>query len=194
MIGHGRAGTDQGRCVWRLAASVVAVALVSASCRLPYVPPFTPAPPAGVAQLIDANGRVVGQAVMLQQRGGVRLLLDVTGLPPGTKAVHIHEFGRCDRPSFESAGGHVNPTKAQHGTSNPRGPHGGDLPDITVDASGRGHLETTATRVTLDKGGASILDPDGSALVIHEKPDDLRTDPDGNSGARIACGVINPAE
>jgi Cu-Zn family superoxide dismutase len=194
MTTHGGTSANRRQRACRIAGAVIAVGLVAASCRLPYVPPFTTPPPAATAHLADANGRVVGQAVLLQQGGGVRILLDVTGLPAGPKAVHIHEYGRCDRPSFESAGGHVNPAQAQHGTANPRGPHGGDLPDITVDATGRGHLETTATRVTLDKGAASLLDPDGSALVLHEKADDMRTDPDGNSGARIACGVINPAE
>jgi Cu-Zn family superoxide dismutase len=193
MIAHGGVGTERRGRTWRIAAALVAVAAVSSSCRLPYVPGFTSPPPAATANLVDANGRVVGHAVFLQQGRGVRILLDVTGLPPGGKAVHIHEFGRCDRPGFESAGAHFNPAKSEHGASNPRGPHAGDLPDIAVDPSGRGHLETTATRVTLEKGATWLLDPDGSALVIHDKPDDNRTDPDGNSGARIACGVINPA-
>ena len=126
--------------------------------------------------------------------GGVRILIDLTGVAPGTKAVHILEVGRCDPPSFESAGAHFNPTKAQHGTANPRGPHAGDLPNVTVEATGRGHLELTATRVTLEKGSTSLFGADGSALVVHESADDLRTDPAGNSGARIACGVILRAE
>ena len=123
---------------------------------------------------------------------GVRILLDVTGLPPGDKAVHIHEVGQCDPPSFESAGGHFNPTGAQHGTANPRGPHAGDLPNITVDASGRGHLEVTTKRVSLEKGAASLFDANGSALVVHANADDMRTDPAGESGARLACGLIAP--
>jgi Cu-Zn family superoxide dismutase len=162
------------------------------ACRLPYVPYVTPPPPAAVARLADGSGRVVGNAVLSQDGGGVRILLDVNGLPPGDKAVHIHEVGRCDAPSFESAGAHFNPTKAEHGTANPRGPHAGDLPDITVNAEGRGHLEVTAKRVSLEKGAASLLDLDGSAIVVHERADDKRTDPAGDSGARIACGVIVP--
>ncbi len=179
-----------GGITGRGAGVVVALALAAGACRLPYVPGVTSPPPAAVAHLADAGGRVVGNAVFLQERGGVRILVDVNGVTPGTKAVHIHQTGRCDPPSFESAGAHFNPTNAEHGTSNPRGPHAGDLLNITVDSTGRGHMEVTATRVSLEKGTGSLFDADGSALVLHEDPDDMRTDPAGNSGARIACGVI----
>ena len=173
---------------------IIALTLALTACRLPYFPPYTLPPPAAVAHLADSSGRAVGNAVLLPEGGSVRILIDLNGVTRGTKAVHIHEVGRCDPPSFESAGGHFNPKKAEHGTVNPRGPHAGDLPGITVDATGRGHLEVTATRVTLEKGPASLFDADGSALVVHEGPDDMRTDPDGNSGARVACGVIGRAE
>ena len=176
--------------VVRRAAEVVALALCLDACRLPYIPYVTSPHPAALARLRDATGRVVGQGVFLQQGGGVRILIDVNDLPEGVKAVHIHEVGRCDAPSFETAGAHFNPTKAEHGTKNPRGSHAGDLPDITVDASGRGHLELTTTRIGLEKGPTSLLDADGSALVIHERADDQRTDPAGESGGRIACGAI----
>ena len=171
---------------------VVVLALAATGCRmLPYIPNVTPAPPAAVARLVDASGNVVGNVLLSQDIGSVRILLDVNGLPPGAKAVHIHEVGRCDGPSFESAGAHFNPTKAEHGTSNPRGPHAGDLPDVTVDSAGKGHLEFSATLIAVDKKApATVLDADGSAIVIHERADDKRTDPAGDSGARIACGVI----
>ena len=171
-------------------AWIIALTLTLGACRLPYIPGVTSPPPAAAVNLRDSSGRLVGSAVFLQEGGDVRILLDLKGMPPGTKAVHIHEVGRCDPPSFESAGAHFNPTKAEHGTANPRGPHAGDLPNITVDATGQGHLEFTATRVTLEQGKASLFDADGSALVVHEGPDDMRTDPAGNSGARVACGVI----
>jgi Cu-Zn family superoxide dismutase len=174
-----------GRLAW-----IMALTLTLTACRLPYLPGVTSPPPAAGVTLKDSSDRVVGSAVLLQRGGGVRILIDLKGVTPGTKAVHIHEVGRCDPPSFESAGAHFNPTKAEHGTANPRGPHAGDLPNITVDATGQGHLEVTASRVTLDRGAASLFDADGSALVVHEGPDDMRTDPDGNSGARVACGVI----
>jgi superoxide dismutase, Cu-Zn family len=188
------------RTVWMMALTLsrtvwmMALTLSLSGCRLPYIPQVTPAPPAAAAQLTEAGGRVVGRAVFLQEGGGVRILIDVAGLPPGTKAVHIHEKGRCDPPSFESAGGHFNPDKREHGTSNPRGSHAGDLTNITVDDAGRGHLEVTATRVSLDKGPTFLFDADGSALIVHEGPDDLRTDPDGKSGARVACGIIVPGQ
>jgi Cu-Zn family superoxide dismutase len=168
----------------------IALTLALTACRLPYVPGVTSPPPAAGATLRDSSGRVVGSAVLLQRGGGVRILIDLKGVAPGIKAVHIHEVGRCDPPSFESAGAHFNPTKAEHGTANPRGPHAGDLPNITVDAKGEGHLEVTASRVTLERGAASLFGAAGSALVVHEGPDDMRTDPEGNSGARIACGLI----
>jgi len=174
----------------RRVAWIIAFTLALTACRLPYIPGVTsPLPAAGVT-LRDSSGRVVGSAVLLQRGGGVRILVDLKGVTPGTKAVHIHEVGRCDPPSFESAGAHFNPTKAEHGTANPRGPHAGDLPNITVDATGQGHLEVTASRVTLERGRASLFGADGSALVVHAGPDDMRTDLEGNSGVRVACGVI----
>lgn len=172
---------------------IVALALVSTGCGLvPEIPYVYPAPPAALARLVDDKGQAIGSAVFAQERGGgVRIILDVAGLAAGDHAVHIHEVGRCEPPAFESAGAHFNPTKAEHGTSNPRGPHAGDLPDVTVDTEGKGHMEVTAKLVTLvKKVPASLLDADGSAIVIHERADDKRTDPSGSSGTRIACGVI----
>jgi Cu-Zn family superoxide dismutase len=174
----------------RSAAWIVALTLSLSACSMPYVPGVTSGPPVAGATLKDSSGRVVGSAVLLQEDDGVRILLDLKGVTPGTKAVHIHEVGRCDPPNFDSAGAHLNPKKAEHGTENPRGPHAGDLPNITVDATGHGHLEVTDPRVTLKPGSASLLDGGGTALVVHEGPDDMRTDPAGNSGRRIACGVI----
>jgi Cu-Zn family superoxide dismutase len=129
-------------------------------------------------------------ATLTQTPGGVHIVLEATGLPPGPKGVHIHEVGTCVAPQFTSAGGHFNPDKKQHGTMNPAGPHAGDLPNITVGADGRGRLETTTERVTLGAGTTSLFDGDGSALVVHGGPDDFRTDPTGNSGGRLLCGVV----
>src|SRR5437899_597595 len=147
--------------------------------------------PAARAELRDASGRAVGPARLEQVGDGVHLVLELTGLPPGVHAVHLHAVGRCDPPDFASAGGHFNPAKRQHGLQNPQGPHAGDLPNITVAADGTGRLETTTNRVTLSSGETSVFDTDGSALVVHAGPDDFKTDPTGNSGARIACGVIS---
>jgi Cu-Zn family superoxide dismutase len=128
---------------------------------------------------------------------GVRLRVTVNGLTPGAHGIHIHAVGTCDgstTAAFSSAGGHFNPTSKQHGRQNPNGWHGGDLPNIVVDASGNGTLDATAESLTLDAGPAALLDADGSAVVVHANQDDERTDTGpsgpGNSGARIACGVI----
>ena len=145
---------------------------------------------AAIAELRDANARPVGMATLTQVPGGVRIVIDAKGLPPGPHGVHIHEVGKCEGPQFTSAGGHINPEKKQHGVLNPQGAHAGDLPNITIDGAGNGRMETTTSRVTLGGGASSLFDADGSAIVIHAAPDDFKTDPTGNSGGRIVCGVI----
>lgn len=142
------------------------------------------------AELRDAGGRPVGTATFTQVGGAVRVQLEVKGLPPGVKAVHVHAVGRCEPPSFTSAGGHFNPRGRQHGAQNPAGPHAGDLPNITIAADGTGRLESTTELLTLRGGATSVFDGDGSALVVHAAPDDFKTDPTGNAGARLACGII----
>jgi superoxide dismutase, Cu-Zn family len=144
-----------------------------------------------VADMRNVSGQPVGTAMLTQIGDVVRIELEVQGLPPGTKGVHIHEVGSCEPPTFTSAGGHFNPLGKQHGLLNPQGPHAGDLANIVVGPDGKGRLETSAGFVTLGAGTNSLLDANGSALVIHAAPDDFRTDPTGNSGARIACGVIS---
>jgi superoxide dismutase, Cu-Zn family len=176
------------------------VLLLSLACSGPTAPgpdagsagSATPsfAAASATANLKDGTGRTVGRATLSEAGGSVRVVVDVEGLPPGEKALHIHEVGRCQPPSFESAQAHFNPLAEEHGTANPRGPHAGDLPNIAIDASGRGHLEITTTRVSLSPGPMSVFDRDGSAMIIHAAPDDMRSDPGGNSGARIACGDI----
>jgi Cu-Zn family superoxide dismutase len=144
-------------------------------------------------QLLDAQGRTVGSAVFTRAENGVRIDVNVAGLPAGVHGIHVHEAGRCDAPDFTTAGGHLNPTTREHGLQNPQGPHAGDLPNLTVGADGRGEGEFVNDRVTLTPGAASSLfRPGGTALVIHATADDQRTSPSGNSGARIACGVISP--
>ena len=145
--------------------------------------------------LRDSSGGTVGTALLTPATEGVQVVLSVNGLPAGTHGVHVHMTGLCDAPGFTTAGGHFNPTGRQHGFENPNGPHAGDLPNMTVDANGRGTLNGVARGVTLEGTGASSLrKPGGTALVVHAGADDYRTDPSGNSGARIACGVIPAAD
>lgn len=143
------------------------------------------------AVLVDATGRQVGGATLVQEVDGVRIAVSVEGLEPGRLGFHIHEHGRCDAPDFESAGGHLGPGAQQHGTENPEGPHAGDLPNLRVGADGRGENETLNPLLSLSEGEASsVLRPGGTSVIIHEETDDYYTDPSGDAGARIACGVI----
>lgn len=143
------------------------------------------------AELRNVSGQPVGTAMFTQVDSIVRIVIEAQGLPSGIKGVHIHEVGACEGPTFSSAGGHFNPLGKQHGSLNPQGPHAGDLASITVGADGKGRMETTTELITLGTGASSLFDANGSALVIHAAPDDFRTDPTGNSGARIACGTIS---
>ena len=145
------------------------------------------------AQLEDAQGNIVGTAGFTEGAGGVVVSVEAEGLTPGEHGIHLHETGACDPPAFESAGGHINPTEAQHGLSNPQGPHAGDLPGITVADDGTAAYEATTDLVTLSGGDAALLDADGSAIVVHADADDQATDPTGNSGDRVACGVVTGA-
>lgn len=146
--------------------------------------------PTATAQLRNAQGQVVGTVTLEQEEDGVDLEGHLTGLPPGLHGFHIHQTGRCTAPDFTSAGGHYNPTNMQHGFEDPEGPHAGDMQNLTVQADGSVHIDMENQRVTITDGPATLFDADGSALVIHSGPDDYRTDPSGNSGSRIACGVI----
>lgn len=143
------------------------------------------------AELRNAAGEVVGEATFERVDNGVRIQFEGKNLPPGTHGFHIHENGECTPPTFETAGNHFNPTAAQHGLQNPQGPHGGDLPNLEVDANGTGRMDYVAKDLTLEPSGdRSLVAGNGTALVIHESADDQVSDPSGNSGGRIACGVI----
>lgn len=138
------------------------------------------------AALRTAAGAEIGRATVTDVTGGVRVTLDARALPAGTHGAHLHTTGRCDAPDFASAGPHWNPAARQHGSMNPQGPHAGDLPNLIVGPDGRGTLGAVLPGTTV----AALLDSDGAAMVIHAGADDLMTDPSGNSGGRIACGVF----
>lgn len=142
------------------------------------------------ADVRDAGGRSVARATASPGSSGLRVQVEARGLAPGTYAVHVHAVGRCDPPGFESAGPHWNPLNREHGTLNPAGPHMGDLPNLLVGEDGQGTFEMVVADARLSGGNWGMLDRDGAAVVVHARPDDYRTDPSGNSGARIACGVF----
>jgi Cu-Zn family superoxide dismutase len=138
--------------------------------------------------LVNGAGQTIGSVRAWQTAGGVSFHIAASGLTHGLHGVHVHAVGRCDPPDFASAGPHWNPAGRQHGLNNPQGPHAGDLPNVEVAANG----VLGATVVLPGAAMASLLDADGAALVIHAQSDDYKTDPSGNSGARIACAVLRP--
>ena len=137
----------------------------------------------------DAGGRELGTVTLAEAGEGIAVSGTLRGLPPGAHAIHLHMTGRCDPPTFESAGGHWNPTSRQHGSQNPQGPHLGDMPNVTVGADSAVTVQATTPGGTL-RGQNAVLDGDGAAVVIHRAADDYRTDPSGGSGDRIACGIV----
>lgn len=142
------------------------------------------------ARLLDSSGGQLAVASAAQQNDGLRISVSASGLRPGSYGLHVHAVGRCDAPDFTSAGPHWNPTMRQHGSQNPQGTHRGDLPNLIVGANGQGEIAFTIPDARLSGGVGGMLDADGAAIVVHAGPDDYRTDPSGNSGARIGCGVF----
>jgi len=144
--------------------------------------------------LKNASGSDIGTATILSKGSGVEVKLNVKDLTPGVHAVHFHQNARCDPPDFKSAGGHFNPTGKHHGFDNPEGHHAGDMRNFTVKPNGTAKATVEDTDVVLGTGSESnsLFANGGTAIVIHAKADDYKTDPAGNSGDRVACGVITP--
>jgi superoxide dismutase, Cu-Zn family len=170
----------------RVAIGLAAGALLLASSATAFAQT-----PGASADVKMPNGEMVGTATFTQESGGVRLKGEFKGLPPGPHGIHVHAVGKCDAPDFMTAGAHFNPTNKQHGLNNPQGAHAGDAPNLTVGADGSGTFDFVFKDLSLATGTGSLFGPDGTALVIHAMADDEMTDPSGNSGGRIACGLIN---
>ncbi len=170
--------------------SLLLVAALAACSSEPAAPAL-----AAKADLLDITGKKVGSATLTEVDGGVKIVIDVQGAPAGTHALHIHNVGQCheaaDKAPFAKAGPHFNPFGKEHGIDNPKGPHAGDLPNFEVKADGTAHIEVVAKLVTLKEGMTnSLFQVGGTCLMIHEKPDDNKSDPAGNAGTRWACGTI----
>jgi Cu-Zn family superoxide dismutase len=142
------------------------------------------------AELHDKNGAIVGHVKATQEKNGVTFVVSASNLQPGLHGMHIHAVGKCEGPDFKSAGPHFAFSGQMHGMENPKGPHLGDMPNLNVKPDGKAKLRFHTDLVTLEQGENSLMKQGGTALVIHEKQDDQKTDPSGNSGNRIACAVL----
>lgn len=173
---------------------VVAVVLLSGCSLFPIeetVPADAQPSARAKAEVYNTKNELIGEVAFKEGDNSVELSAVLNGLPPGLHGIHLHDVGKCEAPTFESAGVHVNPLHKQHGVENPHGPHAGDLPNIEVAEDGSVQMHFVTDAISLITGKInSLRDANGSSIVIHEQIDDYKTDPTGNSGARIACGVI----
>jgi Cu-Zn family superoxide dismutase len=141
-------------------------------------------------QMFNASGDSLGNITLTEQSSGVKMDVNLSGLPSGEHAIHIHDKASCKAPDFKSAGDHLNPDDKEHGLLHPKGAHAGDLPNLIVEDDGKAKAELTAAQVTLKEGKTSLLPKEGTSIVIHERKDDGMSQPAGDAGDRIACGEI----
>jgi len=182
MRSHGRSGRRTG---WLGLAGALAIIALTVGAAM------ASGATSASAWLVGPDGTTVGRATFTEDAAGrLHVNVHVDGMTPGRHGIHLHAIGSCIGPAFTSAGGHHNPLDAAHGLDSPNGAHAGDLPNMDVNVVGRGRLQATSDRATLTPGPTSLVDADGSAVIIHAGVDDQVTNPTGNSGARVACGVI----
>ena len=169
--------------------SALPIVLAASACATSSAAPT--AAPSVSAKLVAGDGSARGTATVTEAADGLHVLVKGVGLTPGMHGVHIHTVGTCTGPDFTSAGGHWNPTGHQHGKDNPAGMHMGDMPNMQAGSDGTGEIEYVVKGGTISDGANPLLDADGAAIVIHATADDYKSDPAGNAGGRVACGVLS---
>lgn len=169
---------------------VVLLSLIAAGCSPQGESPGEVSGNVARAALVGADQTQYGEVIVAQGDDGLIVNIKAQGMSPGPHGVHIHQTGKCEGPDFKSAGGHWNPQSKQHGFDNPQGAHAGDFFNLDIGADGAGALEAKIPGASLSDGDNALLDADGAAFVVHEGADDLKTDPSGDSGGRLACGVF----